>query len=337
MVMSNAVSTDDMNSLVVETMELVHSSVTPADAAGRVLTYKILKQLNPHSQLSLAVIGLAHLVNDELAAERTRKIKEEFNTRREVDTRQQEEEQRHRQEQSRRLQSDSDLQAEVRRLHELSGCERKGCKTAQDQARCLGGIHVPFLPPEQRESIANATRQEKEDRQAYWEKIRRIHREMHCRNRSCANSDASMANCVKRFVLWYPEDEQAARIANCREDNDKSEREDHGFWHGVLDTCKDIGYRQAVANLKSIMLIAADGTMKSLLDFSRDDVTKWKSESAVRAASWQSRNEWFTLASVTLGEARVNSIGELPPGKIRELAEHAERVWKKDKDADSED
>jgi hypothetical protein len=86
------------------------------------------------------------------------------------------------------------------------------------------------------------------------------------------------------------------------------------------------GYRQAVENLKSIKLLAADGSMKSLLDSSRADLGKWERQSAVRAASRQERNEWFDHAARAFEEAGAEKVSDLPPEKIRELATHAERV-----------
>jgi hypothetical protein len=69
--------------------------------------------------------------------------------------------------------------------------------------------------------------------------------------------------------------------------------------------------------------------MKSLLHFGKDDVAKWEHVSARKARAWQERNDWFAAARKVLDEAGAATVADLPAAKIQELAEHAERVWKK--------
>ena len=93
----------------------------------------------------------------------------------------------------------------------------------------------------------------------------------------------------------------------------------------IEDACDEI-YASAIADLQSIILLGADGSMKSLLDFNADDARKWKREARSRARSWEARKAWFSEAALLLKDGKT--VRELEPEEIRKLAEGARKVWK---------
>lgn len=327
----------DVETLLAQALKAVHDQgITPAIASASVLTESILLTMDVRARLALARAGLAHLVNAELDAERTRRImmdidkehrrREEELRRRRRESEANVEAQRQAERDFRRIKKDKELQQEVARLHQLTGCVE--CQGFREQARCLGGPRVAFLPLEDREAAAESRRLVVSKEQSYHQKIQDIHREMYCRNRTCADDFGAMANCVQKYVLSYPENEQQKEIDKWRELNIQAEREEVQFLRGFVDLGKELGYSKAIKNLKSITLMAADGTMKNLLTFDVADLSKWETESATRARGWQERNEWFSRARGLVDQAGVEHIGDLEPEQIEELGDHAERVWK---------
>jgi hypothetical protein len=151
---------------------------------------------------------------------------------------------------------------------------------------------------------------------------------MKCRDHCEKCGKDSVARCVQRNVLQYPEAERQERINKCRAINEQGEADLLMFRLGC-----ERGYHLACENLKSIMLLAADGTMKSLLHFGADDLVKWERQRANQAEAWQERNEWFQSAHRALEKAGVDTIAALPAETIQELAAAADRVWKKRREA----
>jgi hypothetical protein len=109
---------------------------------------------------------------------------------------------------------------------------------------------------------------------------------------------------------------------------DESDRQTADLINGAMEYASGKAYRKALSDLRSIMLLASDGSMKSLLDFSLKDVQQWKGRSETMVTSWADRQEWFEAAEQALVDADVDCICDLPPAEIGRLAEAAERVWK---------
>lgn len=136
--------------------------------------------------------------------------------------------------------------------------------------------------------------------------------------------------CVKTVLTdgrdprLVPKEELDAKIA----ETSKYDRERDERMREAAQAVRDGIYRRAVQNMKSIMLVAGDGSMKPLLDFTLEDVRSWKKKSRSHFLAWAERRKWFKLAEQMLTEAGVEVVHDLPTDKIRELAEYAEDIWK---------
>lgn len=84
---------------------------------------------------------------------------------------------------------------------------------------------------------------------------------------------------------------------------------------------------QAVEKLRAIMLQAADGSMRSLLDFTYADLDKWDISAERRSLAWERRSIWFREAKETLQDHEVKAISDLPPLALLSLGKHAIQVW----------
>lgn len=82
--------------------------------------------------------------------------------------------------------------------------------------------------------------------------------------------------------------------------------------------------------LKSIPLLGADGTMKSLLDFTAADARKWADTATVLARNWAEKQAWFTSVCDALGKYKAATIGQLPGEIADRLADEAEAIWKRE-------
>src|SRR5262249_44980018 len=132
-----------------------------------------------------------------------------------------------------------------------------------------------------------------------------VHGCMRCPNRSCANSPGARLKCVEHWIFSHPEAQQAGQIEYWRKWNEERVRAEQAIWQRFRDACDlsaEEGYRKAVADMESIMLLAADGTMKSLLAFDRADLAKWAKDSGAMAAAWRERHAWFERAAAALAE-----------------------------------
>jgi hypothetical protein len=236
------------------------------------------------------------------------------------------------------LHTDRRLQKEIARLHELTGCTTPRCtqsdpaRLPEFQAECLGIQALCFRHPDghwwdangqdgsitfleltapEREAVARATGE-----------ARAIHAQLGCREELCQYTDW-MIQCVKQNVLDYPEEERPARIDLVRRGNEEEEARAGMFRLGM-----EVGYARSVRNLKSVLLLAADGTMKSLLAFDAADLERWARTSGAQSAAWSKRHAWFERARAALKEAGVERLGDLPAAQLCELGEAAAAVWK---------
>jgi hypothetical protein len=76
------------------------------------------------------------------------------------------------------------------------------------------------------------------------------------------------------------------------------------------------------------MLIASNGSMKSLIDFTLSDVSMWATRAEEQGIAWQDRKEWFIAAEKHSQQAGVERIRDLPVATIQALAGFARLVWK---------
>jgi len=130
-------------------------------------------------------------------------------------------------------------------------------------------------------------------------------------------------------LAGLPREELESRIAACREFEDRLFKEGEESDRKLVDLCVGVAYQQAARDLRSIMLVTADGSMKSLLDFTLADVRRWQQRSKANVLSWAARKAFFTRAEQLLTGAGVDTVCDLPPEQIQELAEHARGTWKK--------
>jgi hypothetical protein len=312
---------------------------------------------------SLATAGLAKLLNRAVEDERARQWEEEWEEKEEQEKKEEaaeevrRQEERHRlkeerdakskellaryykdenarREREQRLRDDRQLQKDIIRLHELSGCPwhqehppqgprwwrvRRFVECLGEQAYSLA--HQGAFSSVRIGDVLAVPREELETAAKRLAEVYHIHREMKCRENHVLNS--CVVGCVHQNVLSHPEEERRARIDRCRHVNEQAEADNMFFRIGM-----ERGYRQAVADLKSVVLIAADGTMKALLHFDGDDLKMWAARSASNVASWAKRHGWFAGAAAVLAGCGAGSLADLPPDKVCELAASACAVWK---------
>lgn len=167
---------------------------------------------------------------------------------------------------------------------------------------------------------------------AAWEKavapeVERIHDAIGCIFTSHQTLFSKRLSCVGH-ILRLPKDEQDKAIEEevhkfgvMREGEMENTREFHGKLKHALDF-------YAGELLKSILLMASDGTMKTLLDFSLQDLEQWERNSKSKARAWSRRRVWFGKAKDALVEFDVAHVAELPAGVLVGLAEEAKDIWK---------
>jgi hypothetical protein len=241
-----------------------------------------------------------------------------------------------------------DVAAFHRRLWGEAGCGRAGCGRGDDGAMlgCIGGNgldarmeghRVVLAPRAEQERFIAAHRREqaakearRQEAAAARERVEDIHDRTGCRNRMYAASHGHRAECVRKWVTCHPEDQWEARIAECRRYNDDKQRRHDDMVDRVVRACERSGYERAVEDLRGILLLAADGTMKPLLNFDAADLAKWERTSASQEAAWAARHDWFTAAAAALEAEGVGSLADLPAARLMELGERARAVWKKE-------
>jgi hypothetical protein len=322
--------------------EVHRTGAPPAEVAPGVLE-AAWGSLGEGAVRFLLACGLAKLTADRLAAERARKVQEEADVlREEARTRWHEE----RAEEARALEErrdryaryrrDRGLQDEARRIHEaIGGCNRKACQVEKDSlVWCIGGVDVLFAPEEEKARYIAERVKAREERERYAEETERLHAEMGCTRQAC-DGWTERERCVNKYVRDWPPEQWAERLARQRKYAEEDRREQAESWRRIsrrIEECMGAAYAHAVEDMRSIMLLAGD-TMKSLLDFTLDDVRGWKRQSRTRARSYRRRAAWFAEAERVLQEHGVDCVHDLPPEAIGELARHAESVWKKDSPA----
>jgi hypothetical protein len=280
----------------------------------------------------LAVVGLARVMNDEMTTRRERRVEEIMRPYREE-------------------------QERIRSIHKQIDCPWTHCQDDVEQMRFCVQHLLGLSGTKLQDAIAarrqenEATRREQERRArkeeqerltheaelkdpAYREEIDRIHSATRCSTKCHRESFDKREYCVRSYVcdgknpLLMPKEELAAKIEEHRELN-------AGMWDSIKDAlefCDHLGYHRAVKNMRSIMLICADGSMKPLLDFTLVDVRMWQKKSRANVVSWKARREFFGKLEAALTAAGVDTVCELPGEQIAELAAQAEAIWKKDQE-----
>ncbi len=101
-----------------------------------------------------------------------------------------------------------------------------------------------------------------------------------------------------------------------------------------------VGRRQAVMHpsqgrnggawkaVERIYHFGADGMLKPLLDFTVEDARKLMRMAEGQRAAWGQRKGWARLLISALDLAKVGVLSELPPEKVGELDDAAEKAWR---------
>lgn len=82
----------------------------------------------------------------------------------------------------------------------------------------------------------------------------------------------------------------------------------------------------ATAVLRSISLYARGG-MRTLFDFTADDLNVWGQKAGAKSQAWINRAHWCDEAKAALETSKVKTLGELPIKARNEIAASAERTW----------
>jgi hypothetical protein len=329
--------TEQLSNKVVE--EILRSGAQ-AHAVARDVLRGEWARLDRDTRFGLAVAGLARLANDEMHRRRQEEARQQEEARRQAHERyaaeerqrQQQTEERRREwtEREQRLlryKSEHDWKGELDRAHaEACGC---GVKTVYTKLDHLGGEGFLLLSPGEKEEHIRRAQERRAARRAYERYLDETHGRVHCRRRCRSYRDVERCLC---YILDRPEGpEREEAIEDQRDLNDRlweEEQERWGFIKEALKLSHDYGYRDAVRDLESIVLIASDGTMKPLLKFTRADVRGWRDKAGAQAQAWEEREQWFALAEQAMEEADVECLSELPQERIRALAAEARRIWK---------
>lgn len=281
-------------------LEQVKDTGTPPGEVGAALVESNWPTMSADVTKYLASVGLGTLINQAMSAERSREVSEQI---------------------QREIQEDRARRQEEARQRQEEWAKRNDPKCRE---------------------------RAKAEQQAYRDEIERIHDETRCRNVGCLEGVFyTRHSCVKRKVfeaagiiglpVGSPEQRAAivTRVAEQANFNDRLASESKASWDTIGEVIKDYGdrkYQQAVRNMKSIMLVAADGTMKSLMAFTLDDVRSWKRNSTAKALSWAKRARFFKEIERRLEQSGTDCVSGLPVADIQQLAMMAEVIWKTKKE-----
>jgi hypothetical protein len=304
-----------LNDLVRDVVKHVYETgLTPVDATDEIVTPERHDHLPEADRLRGFRVGVARLVNKVMDMDRSRQSKQRWDqeqaaiqAKRDADRDARQEEirlERKRWAEFYAYPDGEGLKAEARRLHDMTGCDRKECAVAANAVRCLGGVDVLFMPVEQREGMARTKLQELHDAVARRKLALEVHERLHCQRALCAKSESEAARCARRAVLSYPEHEWPRRIATCCAANDKLEAKKQAFY----DTLRDEGARQAIAALQSLCYLAADRSMRSLYRFEDDDLAMWDDHYDTLVGSMARRRDWCREARRALKECGAKGI-----------------------------
>lgn len=279
-----------MELLVTEGATTVKATGTTAASVAADIVSARWSSMSDSVRRELATLGLAKAINDQMARERA---KEEEHKRKEIDE---------------AMKPYYEQQARFDQERQKIQAERQ--KSREKQA-ALDAEKLKDAPP-------------------YEEEIERIHGLLCCPYKGCRESFGKRERCVLLLNAGSDprlvhREELDKKIADRRECNEAPFRSTMNLIHAA----HDLGWQAAVDNLRSIMLISSDGSMKSLLDFSLEDARQWKRKSRANRLSWKARQEFFEAAEAMLVEAAVDTVCDLAPEKIKELAESARGIWKK--------
>lgn len=78
-----------------------------------------------------------------------------------------------------------------------------------------------------------------------------------------------------------------------------------------------------------IVFHGADGRLKRLLDFGREDLALLKREAALQRDAWEGRGTWATQAEAALVRARAKTLAGLPQKALERLDAEALKVWRR--------
>jgi hypothetical protein len=277
-----------VTSLCAQGVKLVKAGHTNAATVAVAVLKKRWTKLPDQVKRHLAALGLARLINDDLAAERARQAQEE------------------------RQRLDEYLRPEREQREALDRSYQEHCARAAER-------------------VAEMRRQDAEklkDAPPLEEVVERVHDAFQC---TCKTHQRSYKLREKEVFLFCHGDPRLltkAKLAAVIAKVEEMYQGGHRRMMAAIEEYGDRQYARATHDLRSIMLVAADGTMKPLLDFSLDDVRAWQKKSTANTISWKKRKAFFSRMERVLTGADVANVCDLPAEAIRKLAREARAVWK---------
>ncbi len=160
--------------------------------------------------------------------------------------------------------------------------------------------------------------------------VERIHKLIECPFKCHVTSYKKKCGCVSRIIKLSGKDQEKAivkqRKANIKMQSRWEDMSNAGF-SKIVDLVENFSKEQAKRILSGIILQAADNSMKSLFDFSKEDMAKWEANSANKEKAWADRKEWFAKANIELKANKAETIAELPEAIVCQLGSEASTVW----------
>lgn len=145
-----------------------------------------------------------------------------------------------------------------------------------------------------------------------------------CQRAGCEEKPVEGGYCQKHYDEWLQQEREYAR---------EEEANYHQYLKkvsGIFNEFQTVVERQTVEKLRAIVLQGADGSMRSLFDFTQADLERWETSADKRAIAWDRRREWFVNARDKLATHGVEAIADLPADALLELGEQAVKVWEND-------
>lgn len=282
--------------LIQNGVEQIHTTGRTGSEVAAEILQREWRAMPVQLQRHFAVIGLGKLINDQMASERRQ---EEERLMREWD----EEMKPHRErEAARQREWEAQQQARREQEEEQARQDALALKDAPPLEEVVDWLHAQFLCP-------------------FVTHEREFKKRLDCVQFHCGV--VNEAGHRDPRLLSPEEQEQAVKRAREPGEQDRAAR------LMCLEIASNMGYQEALNNMRSIMLIASDGTMKSLLDFTLKDVRQWRKKSTANALSWRERRRFFRRAEKLLTEAGAECVADLSREHIEELAELAKSIWKK--------
>lgn len=173
----------------------------------------------------------------------------------------------------------------------------------------------------------------KEETREFWDNV---HKAMNCENVTCREGryPHPYGHCAFKWFGRHSREEAMKQAEAWGESNRQAVVRRRELMDTVLKLAVDHGYERAVADLNSITLLASDGLMKPLSDFSLQDVSDWAEKSNNCVKGWERRRTWFDTAQEMMTTQGIDTVGRLNSESIQTLGALARDVWKSEDNDD---